>query len=512
MVEIAKAIGADAKIVIMDEPTASLMDDEVDRLFSVIGMLRGAGRRHRLHLPSPRGSVRGQRSDHRAARRRDGRDAATTAAIDRVGADSDDGRARADRRVSEAAGRARGRRARAAAPVEPRARHPRRVAEREARRSARRRRPRRIGPDRAGGNAVRSGAGRRRRDPARTAQPVRIESPSQAIRLGIGYVPEDRRQHGVVLEMPIASNASLASLGAVSSRGLIDRAAERRSAEGYVERLRIKTPSVSTEVGALSGGNQQKVALARWLSIGPRDSDPRRADPGRGRRREGGDSRADPGAGRARARDHHDLVRAAGDPGHERSRRGDARRHGQRRPVARRGDAGQDHRARARSGPSPADRPPLTCGTASHARESSVACAIAALALVLAVAAPGYFSAENLSDLFLANLPVLLVALGMTLVIVTGEIDISVGSMFAICGVAAGVLAKAGRAGRGSRAPPPACWARSLGSLNGALVAYVGIPSIVVTLATMMALRDGLRWATEGAWVQDLPRAFSGSG
>jgi rhamnose transport system ATP-binding protein len=98
---------------------------------------------------------------------------------------------------------------------------------------------------------------------------VRIESPQQAIRHGIGYVPEDRRRHGVVLEMPIASNASLASLAAVSSHGLIDRSAERRSAEGYVERLRIKTPSVATEVGALSGGNQQKVALARWLSIGP---------------------------------------------------------------------------------------------------------------------------------------------------------------------------------------------------------------------------------------------------
>ena len=71
------------------------------------------------------------------------------------------------------------------------------------------------------------------------------------------------------VEMPVASNASLASLAAVSSRGMIDRAAERRSAESYVERLRIKTPSVSTEVGALSGGNQQKVALARWLSTGP---------------------------------------------------------------------------------------------------------------------------------------------------------------------------------------------------------------------------------------------------
>ena len=80
----------------------------------------------------------------------------------------------------------------------------------------------------------------------------------------------------------------------------------------------------------------------------------------------------------------------------------------------------------------------------SHRREVAVAAAIMGLGLVLAVAAPGYFSAENLSDLFLANLPVLLAAIGMTLVIVTGEIDISLGSLFAICAVAAGVLAKAG--------------------------------------------------------------------
>ena len=80
----------------------------------------------------------------------------------------------------------------------------------------------------------------------------------------------------------------------------------------------------------------------------------------------------------------------------------------------------------------------------AHSRELSVAAAITVLALVLAVAAPGYFSAENLSDLFLANLPVLLVAIGMTLVVVTGEIDISVGSMFALCGVAAGILSKSG--------------------------------------------------------------------
>jgi len=142
-----------------------------------------------------------------------------------------------------------------------------------------------------------------------------------------------------------------------------------------------------------------------------------------------------------------------------------------------------------------------------YKREISVALAIAALAAVLAVAAPGYFAGENLSDLFLANIPVLVVALGMTFVILTGHIDISVGSMFAICGVAAGVLAKSGL-------PVPvavlaAClMGAAFGAINGVLVAYIGIPSIVVTLASMVALRDALRWQTQGAWVQDLPANF----
>jgi rhamnose transport system permease protein len=143
----------------------------------------------------------------------------------------------------------------------------------------------------------------------------------------------------------------------------------------------------------------------------------------------------------------------------------------------------------------------------SMRREASVAVAIVALGLVLAFAAPGFFARDNLGDLFLANLPVLIVALGMTLIILTGEIDISVGSVFAIAGVVAGLLAKAGL-------PMPlvavsACVVgAALGGINGALVAYVRIPSIVVTLATMVALRDGLRWATDGAWIQDLPPDF----
>ena len=142
-----------------------------------------------------------------------------------------------------------------------------------------------------------------------------------------------------------------------------------------------------------------------------------------------------------------------------------------------------------------------------HQREATIAAVIVALSLVLAAFAPGYFARDNLSDLFLGNMPVLIVALGTTLVILTGHIDISVGSVFAICGVVAGLVAKSGVpvvvAGLA------ACLVGALlGALNGALVAYVRIPSIVVTLATMVALRDGLRWVTQGAWVQDLPRGF----
>lgn len=142
-----------------------------------------------------------------------------------------------------------------------------------------------------------------------------------------------------------------------------------------------------------------------------------------------------------------------------------------------------------------------------YGQEISVAIAIAALALVLAFAAPGYFSRENLSDLFLSNMPVLLVAIGMTSVILTGEIDVSVGSIFAICGVAAGVIAKAGVPVLVACAAACVIGA-ALGALNGALVAYVRIPSIVVTLGTMTALRDGLRWATQGAWIAELPASF----
>lgn len=142
-----------------------------------------------------------------------------------------------------------------------------------------------------------------------------------------------------------------------------------------------------------------------------------------------------------------------------------------------------------------------------RAREVSVAVAIVCLSAVMLVFAPGFFTAGNLVDLFLANMPVLIIALGMTFVILAGQIDISIGSQFALCGVAVGVLSKAGL-------PMPLAAAGAcavgavLGAMNGALTAYIRVPSIVVTLASMVALRDALRWGTDGAWIQDLPPGF----
>lgn len=142
-----------------------------------------------------------------------------------------------------------------------------------------------------------------------------------------------------------------------------------------------------------------------------------------------------------------------------------------------------------------------------YRRELAPAAAYGALLLAVAIAAPSFFGMENLSDLALNNAPVLLVSVGMTLVILTGEIDISVGSLFAVCSVAAGWLAQSG-------VPVPLLLpfvlvvGALLGAVNGVLVGFLQLPSIIVTLAMMVAWRDALRWLTQGAWVQGLPADF----
>ena len=142
-----------------------------------------------------------------------------------------------------------------------------------------------------------------------------------------------------------------------------------------------------------------------------------------------------------------------------------------------------------------------------YRRELSVALTYVVLLIILAVATPDFFKADQLRAFAVSRASVLVAAVGMTLIIVARQIDISIGSQFSVCGVVAGLLARSGM-------PLPVVGLGTLlagagmGALNGALVAGLGLPSIVVTLATLVILRESLRWAREGAFVRNLPEGF----
>ena len=133
--------------------------------------------------------------------------------------------------------------------------------------------------------------------------------------------------------------------------------------------------------------------------------------------------------------------------------------------------------------------------------------ALGALLLVLAFVAPAFFGKQQLLTTLTVAAPIVIAACGMTLVIIARQIDISVGSQFALCSVLAGLMAKAGW-------PMPVvaigviAAGGLLGAFNGALVAGLGLPSIVVTLATMVTWREALRWWREGTFVDKLPKNF----
>lgn len=268
IVEIAKAIGANARILIMDEPTASLTEREVESLFGVIAELKAQGVgiiyiSHRLEEIA--------KVADRITVLRDGEAIATRCArsVDR----------------SELIQLMVGRAVNAVFPkrdvefggvvIELRAVSSRAAGVSNVSLAVRK--------GEILGVAGLVGSGRTQLAEAIfgltppdsgevliEGQRVAVHSPAEAIRRGIGYVPEDRRKHGVILEMPISENASLADLGAVSHAGLIDSTSEYAVAQRFVDQLRIKTPSVHANAGTLSGGNQQKVALARWLVTNPK--------------------------------------------------------------------------------------------------------------------------------------------------------------------------------------------------------------------------------------------------
>jgi rhamnose transport system ATP-binding protein len=268
LVEIAKAIGSSARTLIMDEPTASLSGPEVERLFEVIARLK-TGKVGIIYI-----SHRLEEILSIADRVTVLRDGSTVGTHPRAGLQ----RAAL---INLMIGR------------ELSAIFPKRsVALGEVALELRRVSSRSAGIHDVS-LAVRSGeivglaglVGSGRTELAQTVfgltpadsgdvlvhgRSVGVRSPGAAIDAGIGYLPEDRKQHGVVPEMAVDQNVSLANLPAIARGGLIDRARERNLAQRYVDQLRIKTAAVTSEVESLSGGNQQKVALARWLAISPK--------------------------------------------------------------------------------------------------------------------------------------------------------------------------------------------------------------------------------------------------
>jgi rhamnose transport system ATP-binding protein len=103
-----------------------------------------------------------------------------------------------------------------------------------------------------------------------TNEKVHISSPDVAMRYGLAYVPEDRRQQGLVMDFSIAKNMTLPVLRQFSPFGIMDRQRERATATSYSQQLRVRSAGVDQLVKALSGGNQQKVVLAKWLITEPK--------------------------------------------------------------------------------------------------------------------------------------------------------------------------------------------------------------------------------------------------
>ena len=138
-----------------------------------------------------------------------------------------------------------------------------------------------------------------------------------------------------------------------------------------------------------------------------------------------------------------------------------------------------------------------------YSREFTVAGALAVLLLSLAAFAPNFYEFQPLLSRFTSQMPALVAAIGITLVIITRQIDISIGAQFSMCGVVAGMVAAAGMP-LGVAILAAIATGLLLGAFNGVFVAWLGLPSIVVTLATMVTWQEALRLWQQGR-LMDLP-------
>jgi rhamnose transport system ATP-binding protein len=266
MVEIARALASDARVIIMDEPTAPLTPKEVATLFDIARKLKADGRS--IIFISHRLSEVRELCD-RVTIFRDGRKVAT----DRTGnlSDTDIIRLMIGRAVKDYHGKGSTRAGEVALKVTGLT-HPGLFRD--------------ISFTLHKGEVLGLGGlvGAGRTDVARAlfgiapaasgtievdGRPVAIRNPSDAIDVGLAFVPEDRAVAGIFRSLSVEDNITAAVPGKIAPRGVISRAMERSLASDYVQRLRIRLASIRQPIGELSGGNQQKAILSRWLLTDP---------------------------------------------------------------------------------------------------------------------------------------------------------------------------------------------------------------------------------------------------
>jgi ABC-type sugar transport system ATPase subunit len=279
--EIARALGENARLIVLDEPTAALTEAESERLFALIRARRALGTSF-IYISHRLGEI--EALCDRVAILRDGelvglRDIATTTEQEIVTLMTGDNEA-----LDRARQRARARtRDAAAAPVleveHLRVAHPTRIdrvvvddlsftvapGEVVALAGA-------MGAGRTATLAALFGTARRGMTGTIKVdgKPVRLRTPGDAIAAGFAYVPEDRKALGLVLGLSVSDNLALSALGRMSRLGVVDGARVEQAALSRLRDLSIKVPGLGAEVATLSGGNQQKVVIGKWLELAPR--------------------------------------------------------------------------------------------------------------------------------------------------------------------------------------------------------------------------------------------------
>ena len=538
VVEIGKAISLEARVIVMDEPTAALSAAEVDRLFDVVRALRAAGTAvlfisHRLEEVFA--------LCQRVTVMRDGRQVLSRELEGLVAGDlvrAMVGRELAERPPGEQV-----------APGEPLL-----TVDRLTREG--------VFTDisftvRAGEIVALAGlVGSGRSEVARAifgidrydagavtlrGQRLRRGSPTGAMAAGVGFVPEDRRQQGLVMDMSVQQNVALASLGRLRHGGLIRASAERAMAADWASRLKIKYGRLKDPVSMLSGGNQQKVVLAKWLGRKPAvlivDEPTRGIDVA------------------TKAEVHHLLVQLARDGvgvlmisselpevlrisdrilvmregrlmtelAHAQASEEEILAAATGQPTAGVPTPGQDKQGGrgtvSTALVSQSERPPAPAGTgarklterAFRIRESGIVVVLVVFVAVTASVQPRFLNITNIQFILVNTTVFALLALGETMVVISRNYDLSVGSVLGLSAYLSASLF-----GGHPGFPIPLAFLAGLGiglgcgMLNGIMVAAGRVPSLVVTLATLYIFRgiDILIVGGKEVVANSLPSAF----